>query len=141
MHAVSSAPMASPACLLNLLYLLLGWADFTESQAIPLPGPVMCAAHVLLPQLLTSCCPAYCFACRVSLVVLPLLFGAVSLNYLDRTALSFASLQLNSDLELSTQQYGLAAATFALGGCSRVWSPGCSVQQQLPRLDGKHSTC
>jgi hypothetical protein len=52
---------------------------------------------------------------RVSWVVLPLLFGAVSLNYLDRTALSFASLQLNADLELSTQQYGLAAATFALG--------------------------
>lgn len=56
-----------------------------------------------------------CVPSRVSWVVLPQLFLAVSTNYLDRTALSFASLQMNADLQLSTQQYGLAAATFALG--------------------------
>jgi hypothetical protein len=48
-------------------------------------------------------------------VVLPQLFLAIATNLLDRTALSFAALQMNADLQLSTQQYGLAAATFALG--------------------------
>lgn len=69
--------------------------------------------------LLTSPCVSLAaFAsCRVSWTVLPLLFLGTATNYLDRTALSFASLQMNADLQLSTEQYGLAAATFALGAC------------------------
>lgn len=57
------------------------------------------------------------FVHRVSWVVLPQLFLMAAVNYLDRTSLSFASLQMNADLSLSTQQYGLAAAMFALGEC------------------------
>lgn len=57
---------------------------------------------------------------RVSWVVLPQLFLASATNYLDRTSLSFASLQMNADLQLSAQQYGLAAATFALGACQHA---------------------
>lgn len=44
------------------------------------------------------------FPCRVSRVVLPQLFLAIATNLLDRTALSFAALQMNADLQLSTQQ-------------------------------------
>lgn len=51
--------------------------------------------------------------------MLPQLFLAIATNLLDRTALSFAALQMNADLHLSTQQYGLAAATFALGEANK----------------------
>lgn len=76
--------------------------------------------------------------CRVSLVVLPQLFLGTATNYLDRTALSFASLQMNADLQLSTEQYGLAAATFALGAF--VPGPGLS-QRPLPILHVTDSCC
>lgn len=72
----------------------------TKASSAPAPVHVLCV-----------------LCCRVSWVLLPLLFLAVAFNYLDRTALAFASLQMNADLQLSTQQYGLAAATFALGTC------------------------
>jgi hypothetical protein len=45
-----------------------------------------------------SCCVHVCCLCRVSLVLLPVCFLAAVLNYLDRTNLAFAALELNADL-------------------------------------------
>jgi soluble lytic murein transglycosylase-like protein len=69
--------------------------------------------------------------------VVPLLFLAVAFNYLDRTALAFASLQMNADLQLSTQEYGLAAATFALGAAASLVQrkPSCTAQLQMATDD------
>ncbi|WIA11101.1 hypothetical protein OEZ85_011245 [Tetradesmus obliquus] len=52
---------------------------------------------------------------KVSRVLLPLLFLASMLNYLDRGAISFAALQMNGQLGLSLQDYGLGSGLFFLG--------------------------
>jgi sugar phosphate permease len=52
----------------------------------------------------------------VSRVVLRLLFLASMLNYLDRGNISFAALQMNAQLGLSLQDYGLGSGLFLLGG-------------------------
>lgn len=85
---------------------------FSSSTACSRAHPIVL---IFLPRCRVHVPTAACL--RVSWVVLPQLFLASATNYLDRTALSFASLQMNADLQLSTQQYGLAAATFALGVC------------------------
>lgn len=52
---------------------------------------------------------------RVSLRILPVFFLLNCLNYLDRTSLAFAALQMSSDLGLTQQQYGLGAGLFFVG--------------------------
>src|SRR5882757_9092081 len=74
---------------------------------------------------------------RVSARVLPLLFAAYFVAYIDRVNVGFAALTMNRDLGLNAEQYGLAAALFFVGyvafsipsnlilariGC-RVWIP------------------
>eukprot|EP00775_Hariotina_reticulata_P006568 gene6568-6796_t len=51
---------------------------------------------------------------RVSRVVLPLCFVAGVFNYLDRTNLSFAALELNADLGLSAVDFGVGSGLFYL---------------------------
>ncbi|KAI8465365.1 MAG: major facilitator superfamily domain-containing protein [Monoraphidium minutum] len=62
-----------------------------------------------VPQL-----PARTFS-RVSRVLLPIVFLAGVANYLDRTNLTFAALQLNGDLGFTPKDYGLGAGFFYLG--------------------------
>lgn len=52
---------------------------------------------------------------KVSRVLLPICFLAGLMNYLDRTNLTFAALQLNADLGFTPKDYGLAAGCFYLG--------------------------
>ncbi|KAF8068182.1 abaQ [Scenedesmus sp. PABB004] len=52
---------------------------------------------------------------RVSRVLLPICFLCGVLNYLDRTNLNFAALQLNADLGFTPTDYGLGAGFFSLG--------------------------
>jgi ACS family tartrate transporter-like MFS transporter len=69
--------------------------------------------------------------------ILPLLFAAYFVAYIDRVNVGFAALTMNQDLGLNAEQYGLAAALFFVGyvaftipsnlilariGC-RVWIP------------------
>ena len=69
--------------------------------------------------------------------ILPLLFAAYFVAYIDRVNVGFAALTMNRDLGLNAEQYGLAAALFFVGyvaftipsnlilariGC-RVWIP------------------
>ena len=51
----------------------------------------------------------------VSLRILPVFFLLNCLNYLDRTSLAFAALQMSSDLGLTLQQYGIGAGLFFVG--------------------------
>lgn len=50
----------------------------------------------------------------VSLRLLPPLLLLVIVSYLDRTALSFASIQMAADLNLSSSLYGLGSGAFFL---------------------------
>jgi ACS family tartrate transporter-like MFS transporter len=52
---------------------------------------------------------------RVSARLLPLLFPLYIANYLDRTNVSLAALQMNKDLGLSTAVYGLGSGIFFVG--------------------------
>ncbi|WIA31173.1 hypothetical protein OEZ86_001180 [Tetradesmus obliquus] len=52
---------------------------------------------------------------KVSRVLMPICFLAGVLNYLDRTNLNFAALQLNAELGFTPQDYGLGAGFFSLG--------------------------
>src|SRR5205085_8138620 len=52
---------------------------------------------------------------RVSLRLLPLLFVLYVFNYLDRTNVALAALQMNRDLRFSSGAYGLGAGIFFLG--------------------------
>jgi hypothetical protein len=72
------------------------------------------AAHAHQQQLLRSAERA------VSLRVLPPLMLLVVVSYLDRTALSFASLQMMQDLRLSPTLYGLGS------GCVRCARARCT---------------
>ena len=52
---------------------------------------------------------------RVSWRILPLLFAAYFVAYIDRVNVGFAALTMNQDLGLNAEQYGLAAALFFVG--------------------------
>ncbi len=52
---------------------------------------------------------------RVSLRLLPFLFLLYICNYLDRTNLSIAALQMNRDLHFSASAFGLGAGVFFIG--------------------------
>jgi ACS family tartrate transporter-like MFS transporter len=52
---------------------------------------------------------------RVSARVLPLLFAAYFVAYIDRVNVGFAALTMNQALGLNAEQYGLAAALFFAG--------------------------
>jgi len=52
---------------------------------------------------------------RVCWRVLPLLFAAYFVAYIDRVNVGFAALTMNRDLGLSAEQYGLAAGLFFTG--------------------------
>src|SRR5258706_9131815 len=52
---------------------------------------------------------------RVCWRILPLLFGAYFVAYIDRVNVGFAALTMNRDLGLSAEQYGLAAGLFFAG--------------------------
>ena len=52
---------------------------------------------------------------RVCWRVLPLLFAAYFVAYIDRVNVGFAALTMNRDLGLSAEQYGLAAGLFFAG--------------------------
>lgn len=54
---------------------------------------------------------------RVSLRLLPPLLLLVIISYLDRTALSFASIQMNQDLNLSSSIYGLGSGELSAAAC------------------------
>ena len=45
--------------------------------------------------------------------VLPLLFAGYLLNFLDRTNISYAQLQMGADLDISLAAYGLGAGLFS----------------------------
>lgn len=50
--------------------------------------------------------------------VLPLLFAGYLLNFLDRTNISYAQLQMGADLNISLAAYGLGAGLFFFGYAS-----------------------
>ena len=52
---------------------------------------------------------------RVCWRILPLLFAAYFVAYIDRVNVGFAALTMNRDLGLSAGQYGLAAGLFFVG--------------------------
>jgi len=52
---------------------------------------------------------------RVCWRILPLLFAAYFVAYIDRVNVGFAALTMNQDLGLSAEQYGLAAGLFFAG--------------------------
>ena len=52
---------------------------------------------------------------KVSLRILPLLFAAYFVAYIDRVNVGFAALTMNKALGLSQEQYGLAAGLFFVG--------------------------
>jgi ACS family tartrate transporter-like MFS transporter len=52
---------------------------------------------------------------RVGLRLLPLLFVLMAFNYVDRTNVAMAALQMNHDLGFSAAAYGLGAGIFFLG--------------------------
>jgi MFS transporter, ACS family, tartrate transporter len=52
---------------------------------------------------------------RVTLRLLPLLFALYICNFVDRTNLSIAALQMNRDLRFSATAYGLGSGIFFLG--------------------------
>lgn len=66
------------------------WPRSQRSCLVQAIHPRTIATHALL-------------RCRVSRVLLPICFLAGILNYLDRTNLTFAALQLNSDLGFTLQ--------------------------------------
>jgi MFS transporter, ACS family, tartrate transporter len=70
---------------------------------------------------------------RVSLRLLPFLFLIYVFNFLDRTNVAIAALQMNRDLAFSATAYGFGAGIFSLGyalsrsralSCSRGWERG-----------------
>lgn len=54
---------------------------------------------------------------RVSIRLLPFLFILYIANYLDRTNVAMAALQMNRDLHFSATAYGLGAGVFFIGYC------------------------
>jgi MFS transporter, ACS family, tartrate transporter len=52
---------------------------------------------------------------KVSLRILPLLFALFVCNYIDRTNIAMAKLQMNRDLHFSETAYGIGASIFFLG--------------------------
>lgn len=52
---------------------------------------------------------------KLSWYLLPVFFLLNMLNYLDRTNLAFASIQMSQDLNLTTEQYGIGSGLFFLG--------------------------
>ncbi len=54
---------------------------------------------------------------RMTLRILPLLILCYFVSYLDRVNLSFAALQMNKALDLSSSVYGLGAGLFFLTYC------------------------
>lgn len=54
---------------------------------------------------------------RVSVRLLPFLFILYIANYLDRTNVAMAALQMNRDLHFSATAYGLGAGIFFIGYC------------------------
>jgi len=70
---------------------------------------------------------------RVSWRVLPLLFAAYFVAYIDRVNVGFAALTMNQDLGLNAEQYGLAAALFFVGYVA--FSIPCNLI--LARLGGR----
>src|SRR5215475_6011751 len=52
---------------------------------------------------------------KVSLRLLPLLFALFICNYIDRTNIAMAKLQMNRDLHFSETAYGIGASIFFVG--------------------------
>lgn len=52
---------------------------------------------------------------KVTRNLLPIFFLMITLSYIDRTNLAFASIQLNQDLGFSPEVYGLGSGLFFLG--------------------------
>ena len=52
---------------------------------------------------------------KLSWCLLPVFFMLNMLNYLDRTNLAFASIQMSQDLNLTTAQYGVGSGLFFVG--------------------------
>lgn len=73
---------------------------------------------------------------RVSWRVLPLLCTCIMLNYLDRTSLAFASLQMTEQLRFSPEVLGLGGGLFFLSYClmqvrqSMLWAQPCECAWQ-----------
>ena len=70
--------------------------------------------------------------------VLPLLFAGYLLNFLDRTNISYAQLQMGADLDISLAAYGLGAACFLrLRQRLRAGQPRAAALRR-PALAGFH---
>lgn len=54
---------------------------------------------------------------RIAWRLMPLLIVSYVLNYLDRTNISFAALQMNEDVQLTATEFGIGAGVFFLGYC------------------------
>jgi ACS family tartrate transporter-like MFS transporter len=54
---------------------------------------------------------------RIAWRLMPLLIVSYVLNYLDRTNISFAALQMNEDVRLTPTEFGVGAGVFFLGYC------------------------
>jgi hypothetical protein len=52
---------------------------------------------------------------KVTRNLLPIFYLMITLSYIDRTNLAFASIQLNQDLGFSPEVYGLGSGLFFLG--------------------------
>lgn len=65
---------------------------------------------------------------RVGRALLPIFFLMVILNYIDRTNLAFASIQLNAALGFTASTYGLGSGLFFLGYGL------CQVRKLYPRF-------
>ena len=82
-----------------------------------IPSTPAISASVDLPVARDDADAARATMRRVSLRLFPLLFALFVSNYVDRTNLAMAKLQMNHDLGLSDTAYGVGASLFFLGYC------------------------
>jgi hypothetical protein len=64
--------------------------------------------------------------------LLPIFFLMITLSYIDRTNLAFASIQLNEDLGFSPEVYGLGSGLFFLGYAALqvAGAPACCCRRR-----------
>jgi hypothetical protein len=70
---------------------------------------------------------------KLSLRLMPLFCLCIMLNYLDRTSLAFASIQMTEQLKFSPEVLGLGGGLFFISYCLmqvRVWCRRACTQQQ-----------
>jgi ACS family tartrate transporter-like MFS transporter len=70
---------------------------------------------------------------KVSLRLLPFLLVLYIISYLDRINLSFAALQMNADLHLSDEAYGIGSGIFFFGYCAFGIPSNLVIERLGPR--------